>query len=60
MKWIELHWLRKRIKEVKSNQASISINSCTKLSKTEFFPFINYDLLMIYYLFIYKHLMIYV
>ena len=33
---VELNQLRKYVKKVNSNQASISINSCTELIKTVF------------------------
>ena len=36
--WIELNWLRKHMKKVRNSQASISIDSCSELSKTRFFP----------------------
>ena len=35
---IELNWLCKHMEKVRISQASISINSCTELSKTQFFP----------------------
>ena len=36
----ELIWMCKHQEKVRSNQASISINSCTELSKTQLFPVI--------------------
>ena len=49
IKCLELNWLRKHMKKVRSSQASISINSCTELSKTVFpckYPFkLIHDLL---------------
>ena len=42
MKFVELIWLCKQKEKARSNQASISINSCiTELSKTKLFPVIN-------------------
>ena len=38
MKCIKLNWLRKYMKKIRSSQVSISINSCTELSKRQFFP----------------------
>ena len=38
MECIELNRLCKHMGKVRSSQASISINSCTELSKTQFFP----------------------
>ena len=35
-KCIELKWLCKHFKKVRSGQASMSINYCTELSKTDF------------------------
>ena len=37
MEYIEFNWLRKHTKKARSSQASISINSCTESSKTQFF-----------------------
>ena len=33
-----VHWLCKQIKKVRTSQASVSMNSCTELSKAHFFP----------------------
>ena len=41
MKFIEFIWLCKQKEKVRSNQASISINSYTELSKTQLFPVNN-------------------
>ena len=38
MECIELNWLCKHMKKVWSSQTSISMNSCTELSKTQFVP----------------------
>ena len=35
---VELNWLCNHVKKVRSRQASISINSCAELSKTQLFP----------------------
>ena len=40
MKFVELIWMCKHKEKARSNQASISINSCTELSKTQLFPVI--------------------
>ena len=37
MEFIEIDWFCKHRKKVRSSQASISINSCTELSKTQLF-----------------------
>ena len=41
MKFIELIWLCKQKEKARGNQATISIDSCTELSKTQLFPVIN-------------------
>ena len=38
MECVELNWLCKHIKKVKSIQASISINSCTEMSRKQSVP----------------------
>ena len=38
MEFVELICLSKYMKKVRSSQPCISINSCTELSKTQFFP----------------------
>ena len=38
---IDINWLCKHRKKVRSSQASISNNSCTKLSKTQFFLLVS-------------------
>ena len=38
VEYVKLNWLCKHMKTIRSSQASIAINSITKLSKTQFFP----------------------
>ena len=38
MECIELNGLCNHMKKVKDNKTSISVNSCTELSKTQIFP----------------------
>ena len=38
MEFIEINWLLKYTENFRSSHGSISINSCTELNKTQFFP----------------------
>ena len=46
MDFTKISWLCKHTKKVRIAQASISINSCTELSKTQYFPVFSLSIRM--------------